>query len=105
MTSTIDISKFVLYNFTTTIITVSNWYNVLPLCNGFTVTNIGNTIVMVNDQIFYPGTPGTNLGDSRSFGGNQGEVYRGVIKVAFQQPLGNNPAIELVQKTYAQSHR
>lgn len=88
------------YNFTVQILQKSDWYNVERFCNGFTVTNVGDTIVLVNDQIFYPGTIGTNLGDSRSYGGNEGEIYKGVIKVAFQQPVGANPQIELVQKVY-----
>lgn len=93
---------FTKYNFTVQIIQRSGWYNVELFCNGFTVTNIGDTIVLVNDQIFYPGTPGTNLGDSRTYGGNEGEIYKGVIKVAFQTPLGVIPQIELVQKIYTE---
>jgi hypothetical protein len=79
---------------------VSGWYDIEKNCNGFTVTNIGDTIVKVNDQIFYPGVPGTSLGDSRSFGGNEGEIYMGRLKVAFQTPLGVAPQIEVVQKVY-----
>ena len=88
------------YTLTSQIIQTSNWYDVERYCNGFTVTNIGDTIVKVNEQIYYPGVPGTSLGDSRSFGGNEGEIYTGPLKVAFQQPLGANPQIELIQKIY-----
>jgi len=83
------------------IIQESKWQNVEPFCNGWTVTNIGDVIVKVNDQIYYPGVIGVSLGDSRSFGGNEGEIYKGIIKVAFQVPPGGvNPQIELVQKVY-----
>ena len=92
------------YNFTTQILQESNWYNVEKLCNGFTVTNIGDTICLMNNQIFHPGVPGVSLGDSRTYGGNEGELYKGVIKVAFQQPLGANPQIELVQKVYSEDN-
>jgi len=78
---------------------LSGWYDIERLCNGFTVTNIGNDPVLVNDQIFYPGIPGTSLGDSRSFGGNEGEVYVGRLKVAFAGNF-NNPEIEVVQKIF-----
>jgi hypothetical protein len=88
------------YNFQPTIIQRSDWYNVPDLCNGFTVTNIGDAIARVNDQIFYPGVPGTSLGDSRSYGGNENEIYKGVIKVAFDA-VGANPQIEIVYKTYS----
>lgn len=90
------------YNFTVQVLQKSDWYNVVKNCNGFTVTNIGDTICLVNDQIFYPGVPGVSLGDSRSYGGNEGEVYIGIIKVAFQVPLGANPQIEIVQKVYSE---
>ena len=48
-------------------------------CNGFTATNTGDNIVTVNGAILYPGVPGTSLGDSRSFGGNENEEYAGYI--------------------------
>ena len=89
-----------IYSFSVQNYQVSGFYTVEPYCNGFTVTNIGNTIVQVNDQIFYPGVIGVSLGDSRSFGGNQGEIYKGQIKVSFQFPLGTLPNIEVVQKIY-----
>jgi hypothetical protein len=90
------------YNITVQILQRSDWYNVEYLCNGFTVTNIGDTIVKINEQIFYPGVPGVSLGDSRSYGGNESEIYKGVIKVAFQIPIGALPQIELVQKVYVE---
>ena len=78
----------------------SGWFDVPRLTNGFMVTNTGDTIVKVNDQVFYPGVPGISLGDSKSFGGNQGEVYAGRLKVSFQTPIGAAPQIEVTYKVY-----
>jgi hypothetical protein len=89
------------YNFQPTTVQKSDWYNVPDLCNGFTVTNVGDTLCVVNDQIFYPGVPGTSLGDSRSYGGNENEIYKGIIKVAFANPGGALPSLEIVYKTYS----
>jgi len=98
-----DKPKFLIFDFVPQILQKSDWYNVEELCNGFTVTNIGDTIVKVNEQIFYPGVPGVSLGDSRTYGGNEMEIYKGIIKVAFQIPIGANPQIELIQKVYIKS--
>lgn len=78
----------------------SGWYDVEKFCNGFTVTNVGDDNVTVNDQILYPGTIGSILGDSRTYGGNRGEIYVGRIKVSFAG-VGANPNVEIVQKVYA----
>lgn len=79
----------------------SGWYDIPRNCNGFMVTNTGDVIVEVNDQILYPGTIGTSLGDSKSFGGNYGEVYVGKLKVAFANPTGGvQPSLEVVFKVY-----
>lgn len=93
--------KFLKYNITTNTITKSQFVDIEQNCNAFTITNVGDTIATVDNQIYYPGTIGTNLGDSRSFGGNEREIYSGgQIKVQFNIPLGANPAIEIVQKYY-----
>lgn len=91
-------NKFQKYTVTTQIVQTSDWYTPDRYCNGFTVTNIGNTIVRFNDQIFYPGVPGTSLGDSRSYGGNENEIYNGQFKVQFD--AGTQPQLEIVQKVY-----
>ena len=78
----------------------SGWFDIPQNCNGFMVTNVGDTVVTVLDQIFYPGVPGTSLGDSRTYGGNAGEVYKGQLKVAFAFPTGAAPNIEVVYKVY-----
>lgn len=70
--------------------------------NGFQATNVGDTVVFINECILTPGVPGVALGDSITFGGNQDEIYLGLIKVRFQTPLGAAPAIEIVQKFYTE---
>lgn len=87
------------YNVTPVTINKSGFVDVIKNCNGFTVTNTGDDTVQVNDQIFYPGVIGTNLGDSRSYGGNENEIFVGSIKVAFAG-VGANPAVEIVQKFF-----
>lgn len=90
---------FIFYGKTIQIIQVSGWYNLELLCNGFTVTNIGTTIVTVDQEIYYPGVPGVSLGDSRTFGGNLGEIYRGgPIQVSFAAGAGSQ--ISIIQKVY-----
>src|SRR4051812_29236534 len=70
-------------------------------CNGFTVTNIGDTPVRVNQKILFPSvTPATVQGDSISFGGNEGEIYVGDIVLSVLVPLGAAPLVEIIQKYY-----
>ena len=70
-------------------------------CNSFTVTNLGDTIVTINQVRLFPSlTPLTAVGDSVSFGGNLGEIYKGNIDIAFVLPLGVLPIVEIVQKFY-----
>lgn len=80
------------------IYTKSGYVDVVKLCNGFTATNIGADIVRINEAILYPVVPGTSLGDSRTFGGNEGEIYVGTIRVAFAAAV--NPQVEIIQKFY-----
>lgn len=69
-------------------------------CNGFTAVNTGDTIATVNDQVLYPGTIGTNVGDSMTVGGNAGEIFIGVITIIFVVPVGANPQVSINQKFY-----
>lgn len=69
-------------------------------CNGITFTNIGDTIVTVEGMVLYPGTVGTILGDSRTIGGNEGEIlHKKQIVVTFATG-GAAPNIEIIQKYY-----
>jgi hypothetical protein len=88
------------YNFSVAVYNTTQRVNVDADCNGFTVTNIGDTIVTVNGCILNPGVPGTSLGDSRTFGGNFGERYVGDIRISFSVPLGVAPSVEVIQKFY-----
>lgn len=84
------------------IVTKSGFVDVVKLCNGFTVTNTGTDTVRVNDAVLFPGTFGSVLGDSRTFGGNEGEIYVGNIKISFTLPAGANPQVEIIQKFYVE---
>jgi hypothetical protein len=88
------------YNISVNLYTRSGYVDVVKACNGFTVTNVGDDIVNVNGMILYPGVIGTSLGDSRSIGGNEGEVYQGNIQVMFAG-AGANPSLEVIQKFYS----
>lgn len=68
-------------------------------CNGFRAVNTGDEIAFVNDQILYPGVPGTNIGDSVTVGGNYGEIFLGNIKIVFAGG-GAQPEVQIDQKFY-----
>lgn len=95
-----DANKLNNYDLIPQLYQLSAWYTIPPNTNGFTVTNTGDTIVRVNDLILYPGTIGTNLGDSISFGGNENERYVGKLKVAFNLLPGVQPELEVVYKVF-----
>jgi hypothetical protein len=67
-------------------------------CNGFTVVNIGGSIATVNGWQLSPPAAGETLGDSFTFGGNKGEIYRGRIDITFAAAV--NPAVLITQKVY-----
>lgn len=92
------------YNFT-----VSNYYQsgritVERWCNGITITNLGDAPASVNGMILYPSaTPGTALGDSRSIGGNEGEIFKGNLNLSFDLSGGAvSPQVEIIQKFYVE---
>jgi hypothetical protein len=66
-------------------------------CNGVTVINIGTSVMRANQIPLNPGTPGTNNGESWTFGGNRGEVYSGRIDLSF---TGNAGSALVIQKVY-----
>lgn len=68
-------------------------------CNGFIAINTGDDIAWINDQIIYPGVPGTVSGESVSVGGNLGEIYLGLINLKFNG-VGANPEVSINQKFY-----
>lgn len=70
------------------------------LCNGYTVINIGTTVMAVNKIALNPGTAGTNNGESVSVGGNRGEIFAGRIDIAF---TGGTGLCIVLQKIYVKS--
>lgn len=73
--------------------------------NGFTFTNLGDTIAEVNGIVIFPSTtPATVAGDSVSIGGNAGEIYVGNIKLLFRTPVGAAPNVLIVQKFYLKDY-
>lgn len=88
------------WNFSVDSYYVSQTMTYLPGATGFMFTNTGDTIVQVNNKILYPGVPGTRLGDAFSVAAHKNDAYKGIIKIAFQAPLGAAPAIEVVQVYY-----
>jgi hypothetical protein len=89
--------KILLYNFLYTTYTINCGVVVDPLCNAYTVINIGTSIAYVNGVPLNPGTPGTNNGESISQGGNRAEIFRGRIDIAFDGAKGK---IVIIQKIY-----
>jgi hypothetical protein len=89
------------YNISALTYNQSGFITVIQNCNGFTFTNLGDTIAEVNGMVIFPSaTPLTDIGDSRSVGGNQNEVYTGNIKLSFRLPLGATPLVEIAQKFF-----
>ncbi len=68
-------------------------------CNGFIAINTGDDPVTVNDTVLYPGTIGTINGDSKTVGGNMGEIFLGNISIRFAG-IGANPIVTIEQKYY-----
>ena len=78
---------------------------VVENCFAFMFTNIGDTIATVNGMIIHPSaTPLTALGDSRSVSGHKLDTYKGNITLAFVQPIGANPLVEVVQLFYVNTY-
>jgi hypothetical protein len=67
------------------------------LCNGFSAKNAGTTIVLLNGEPLQPG-------ESKSIGGNLGEIFVGRIDIAFLLPTPAPATIVnacyVTQKTY-----
>lgn len=75
-------------------------------CFSIQYTNVGTAIAKVNNQVIYPGVPGTSLGDSRSMSAHEGEVYVGDLVLQFDQPVtGLICAVEIVFLTYCDNER
>lgn len=89
------------YNLDTQVYNDSRQIEALSGCTAYMFTNIGDTIATVNGMVVHPSlTPLTDLGDSRSISAHDGDIFVGRITIAFIQPLGANPLLELVQVYY-----
>lgn len=89
------------YNMAPQIVTQAGQIPVTENCFAFMFTNLGDTPATVNGMIVFPSaTPATALGDSRTIGGHLMDLYKGNITVAFIQPLGVNPKLEIIQLFY-----
>lgn len=69
-------------------------------CFSIIVTNIGDTPVLFNNRILYPGIPGTINGDSVAMGDATGKIFRGQIKIKFTGTIGTDPHVEVCQLYY-----
>jgi len=88
------------FNITAQQYTQAGRYEVVQNCNCITVTNLGNAIAYFNGMILHPGTVGSTLGDSRTIGGNEGEIYKGELVISFDS--GSTPKVEVIQKYYTE---
>jgi len=75
-------------------------------CAGYTVTNLGDTPITLNQKPLFPSpTPATALGDSFTVLLDQLDIYRGTLDLAFIQPLGVAPRAMIVQYVYMTDQR
>lgn len=69
-------------------------------CNSLTIINQGTTRITINEVLFlYPGTVGTNSGESFTFGGLRNELFskNGRIDISFVNGMG---VAVVIQKIY-----
>lgn len=90
--------KLYKYDYLVNLYNTTQRVEVLPNCASITITNTGDTICRVDGMIIYPGTPGTSLGDSRTIGGNEGEILSKRQLVVSFNTGGSNPQIEIIQR-------
>lgn len=94
------------YNTTTQVYTENAYVPVAKGCFAFMVTNVGDTTADINGMVLFPSaTPLTDLGDSRTISGHEGDLYTGNITLSFRAPLGATPALEVVQLYYIESNQ
>lgn len=91
--------NYLRYDYTILDYSTSQIVEVVKNCNGITITNTGADLVTVDGFPLYPGTPGTNNGDSLSIGGNAGELLdKKRLPISFATTV--NPKVTIVQKYY-----
>jgi hypothetical protein len=74
---------FLKYNISTQTFTKSGRVNISTTCNGWSVINLGTSNVLVNQDTLIPG-------ESKTVGGNYGEIYIGRVDLLFQGAGTNN---------------
>ncbi len=75
--------------------------NIDQPCNAWTAINIGDDVVQIENIILLPGAAPALSGQSVSVGGNENEVLVGKqLNVKFAG-VGVNPAVQIIQKTFA----
>lgn len=91
----IPLEKLLIYNISVEIYSANVEVPVLEFCNGFTVRNLGAaSCIVMGDPLA--------TGESKSIGGNRGEIFNGRIDIRF----GAGVALCLVtQKFYANISR
>ena len=89
------------FQFDTQVYSASKRVQLFGDCNSLTLVNTGDNIVTVENIILYPGTPGTNVGDSFSIGGNEGEILdKKDLRVVFNSPATAGQQIMITQKYF-----
>ena len=86
----VPIEKLLQYNISVEIYAIPGQVPTMDMCNGFDVRNIGTANVTVNGDQLAPN-------ESKSVGGNRGEIYVGRIDLGFN---GAGTQIALVTQKY-----
>lgn len=94
-----------IYNLTFTPYRAGGNVEVDDRCNGFTVVNLGDDTALINGVPLFPSaTPLTAIGDVLSIGGNEGELYKGVISLSFAG-VGVAPQVMVIQKFFIKDYQ
>lgn len=94
-------TELLFYNASYTQYLVDSSVVIDDFCNGWTVINIGASVMFVNGIPLNPGVAGTNNGESFSVGGNRGEIFMGRIDLRF---VGGAGVCVVIQKFYEPSY-
>ena len=92
--------KLLGYNIFETVITAPGQVNFDNHCNGWVIKNTGTTLVLIMGESLA-------TGESKSIGGNYGEIWIGRLNIAFRTPTPAPSVITnqatLTQKIYVRS--
>ena len=87
------------YNIAVNTYSASQMVEIVENCNSYTATNLGDSTCTVGGMVLFPGTIGSIIGDSRTVGGNAGEVIsERRLPISFTGGTTNN--LEVIQKYY-----